>query len=154
MKIKTFLSNLNVILIIALFVGCSGREYDCVEYRAKNNSFTEVYKSNVYYNITFGNKVDKYAVVAVLADEDGNNVFGQIFGGTSGLNTIVEGNYKIEGNEIILNWLQTDILSSLPKRLKISSENFTSDRINTSVENLKDESNNLNYSLCKKWNVN
>lgn len=142
-------------LLIAslMMTSCTGGEYDCIKYRAKDNSFSKTYGSNVYYDIILGNKVNSSAISAVLADEEGYNVFGKLFGGATGLYTIVDGSYKIESGVVIIQWQNSGVLNDLPTKLKIDKDGFNSERINISANSLKDEEHNMNYLLHDKWDV-
>ena len=145
-----------VYFVIGLFGGSSdeisSNEFDFIKYRAQDVSFSEAYGEPVYTIIDFGNKIDKYAVMAILGDERGVNVFGKLFGGMAGLNTIIDGTYSIQGSYVIINWDKNNILD-LPTKLKIENDTFNNKRLNASIKKLIDESNNINYIQQKAWNA-
>lgn len=159
------MKNILILLFISsLFTGCAGNsknsndestgeEFHCISYRAKNNPFSKTYGANVYYEITLGNKSNAFAAMAILADEEGFNVFGKLIGGQAGLETIVEGTYKIENGNVIINWKNNNVLETLPNSLQIEVDNFTNKRINSKVTSLKDSKNQLTYTLHESWNV-
>ena len=130
----------------------SSNEFDFIEYRAKDDSFSEVYGEPVYTIIDFGNKIDKFAVMAILGDEKGYNVFGKLMGGVAGLNSIIEGKYSIQGSYVIINWDKNNVME-LPTKLKIENDTFNGKRLNSSIKKLIDESNNINYIQQKAWNA-
>jgi hypothetical protein len=153
-----------LLFVTTIFCGCGGNsknineesagaEFHCISYRAKDNSFSEAYGSNVYYKITLGNKLNEFAASAILADEKGVNVFGKLMGGQAGLATIVDGTYKIENGNVIINWDKKNILENLPNTLKIGIDGFTNKRVNSKVTSLNDSEHKMNYSLNESWNV-
>jgi hypothetical protein len=140
-----------LLLMIVVLSSCSGTEHDFIEYRAKDDEFTKVYGENVYTQITFGNKLNPNALMAILCDEKGWNVIGKLTDGELGMASIVEGTYSIQNNYVILNW-DTQHALELPKKLKIDVE-FEGSKLNTSVNSLTDENNGDVYNFIDAWNA-
>ena len=142
---------LSVVVINVLFK----KEYDCIQYRSLDKEFTSVYGSNVYYDLTLGNAVNEYACSMIIADEEGMNVFGKLYGGLAGLNNRLEGSYSIQNGYVVLSWNQQNTIdkSELPIRLKINGD-FKKDRINTSVKKLINEDSGVEFYLDDYWDVN
>ena len=142
-----------LLFALPLLFSCGGgQEFDCIEYRAKDESFSKEYGEPVYTKIVFGNKLDKSAVTAYLCDESGSNVFGKLMGGIAGMNSIVDGKYTIEGNYVNLKWEQNNVME-LPSKLKIENDNFEGKHLNNGVVSLIDESNKATYNQKKAWDV-
>ncbi len=164
-KIQIKMKNTFMLFLVSLlFYGCggttkntnnesTGEEFHCISYRAKDNSFSEAYGSNVYYKITLGNKLNEYAASAILADEKGFNVFGKLMGGRAGLETIIDGTYKIENGNVIISWDKNNVLDNLPTTLKIGIDGFNNKRVNSLVTSLNDSEHKMNYTLNESWNV-
>ena len=140
-----------LILIIMLFK----KEYDCIQYRSLNKEFTSVYGSNVYYDLTLGDAVNEYACSMTIADEEGVNVFGKLFGGLYALNNLLEGSYSIQNGYVVLSWNQQNTINKnkLPIKLKINGK-FQKNRINTSVKKLINEDSGTEFNLDDYWDVN
>ena len=140
--------------VLPLLFSCGGgqQEFDFIEYRTKDESFSKEYGEPVYTIITFGNKLDKSAVSAILGDEEGWNVFGKLMGGIAGMNSIVDGKYTIEGNYVNIKWEQNNVME-LPSKLKIENDNFEGKHLNKGVISLIDESNKVTYNQKKAWDA-
>lgn len=109
-----------VILFASSILTSCGDEYDYIRYKAKDNEFSKIYGEPVYIDIDFGNLTDPYAVMAILADEEGVNVFGKLFGGNIGMSSIITGKYSIKNGYVFIDWQQQNILDDLPTKLKIN----------------------------------
>ena len=128
-----------LLFVLPLLCSCGGSEYDYIRYKAKDVEFSEVLGEPVYLMIDFGNLKDPYAVHARLGDEKGYNVFGKLFGGTAGLNSLVEGKYKIENGYVLIEWEKQNVIDDLPRKLKITLDDFDAERLTSDVTSLKDE---------------
>ena len=145
------------LLLYVSLLGCSSKdlEFDCIEYVLKNESFSNVYGEDVFYYLTLGNKVDNYAADIYLGDSQKMNVFGKLYGGLVGANSVVEGNYQIRNGFVHIKWDNNTVLENLPTELKILNKDFGSNksRINMLVDSLLDVNNNKVYSIKSIWNV-
>ena len=154
-KLPLWKKILVVVLSVAIINVLFKKEYDCIQYRSLNKEFTSVYGSNVYYDLTLGNAINEYACSMIIADEEGMNVFGKLYGGLAGLNNILEGSYSIQNGYVVLSWNQQNTIdkSELPIRLKINGD-FQKNRINTSVKKLINDDSGIEFNLDDYWDVN
>ena len=139
------------LLLFTILTGCSGNDYDFIEFRAKDVEFTKVYGEPVYTQITFGNKLNPNAVMAILCDEKGWNVIGKLTDGALGFASIVEGTYTIHDDYVVFNWDKSNTLE-LPRKLKIDNS-FTGQKLNTTVKKMTDENNGELYNYINAWNA-
>ncbi len=149
---KKLMKLFGVILFASTILTSCGDEYDYIRYKAKDNEFSKIYGEPVYIDIDFGNLTDPYAVMAILADEEGVNVFGKLFGGNIGMSSIITGKYSIKNGYVFIDWQQQNIIDDLPTKLKINKDGFDGKRLNCNVPVLIDEQGKLEYHQYKYGN--
>jgi len=145
-----------VIVTAVMLISCGGagssKEYDWIRYKAEDIEFSRVYGEPVYIQIDFGNLKDPYSAHAMMADQKGYNVFGKLFGGNTGLNSLVDGKYSIKDGYVLIDWGQQNIIKDLPTRLKIQLNGFDGERLNSDATVLTDEQGKLEYRQYKYGN--
>lgn len=121
---------------------------DFVEYRAKDEEFSEAMGEPAYYQITFGNKLNRNDVMAIMCDEQGVNIIGKHLLQDYGITSLMHGTYEIEDGYVIFDWENNNL--KMPEKLKIYGD-FSGSYITKSTGDLVDTKRQIVFKYARAF---